>query len=264
MELQFSINQQHIKRIDNENVVADSRNYLKARFTFSDEWNGLIKTAVFTHGENTYNAILDAENGCVVPWEVIKSGYVHVSVFGGDLITVDKAEVFISSSGYAEGEETKEPSPTVYQQIIAMLEDIETGGIPEETVAKAVEKYLAEHPIESLTEEDVQKIVAEYVTAHKAELKGDKGDQGIQGEKGADGKDGINGKDGAKGEKGEPGAPGVNGTNGVDGKNGKDGKDGYTPIKGTDYFTAEEIEAIESDVTAKVLSSLVNAEEVAY
>lgn len=47
--------------------------------------------------------------------------------------------------------------------------------------------------------------------------------------KGKDGKDGIDGKDGK---------------NGVDGKNGIDGKDGYTPIKGEDYFTAEEVQEI--------------------
>lgn len=48
------------------------------------------------------------------------------------------------------------------------------------------------------------------------------------------------------------GDPGEDGTNGKDGINGQDGKDGYTPIKGTDYFTENEIEEIENDILEKV------------
>ena len=75
------------------------------------------------------------------------------------------------------------------------------------------------------------------------------GKDGKNGLNGQDGKDGIDGKDGAKGEKGDPGQkgekgdPGTNGTNGRDGTN---GQDGYTPQRGTDYWTATDIAAIES------------------
>ena len=51
-------------------------------------------------------------------------------------------------------------------------------------------------------------------------VKGDKGDKGNRGERGADGKDGINGAD---------------------------GKDGYTPQKGVDYFTAQDIKSLGID-----------------
>ena len=51
-------------------------------------------------------------------------------------------------------------------------------------------------------------------------VKGDKGDKGDRGERGADGKDGINGAD---------------------------GKDGYTPQKGVDYFTAQDIKSLGID-----------------
>lgn len=63
--------------------------------------------------------------------------------------------------------------------------------------------------------------------------KGDKGEQGIQGIQGPKGEQGLKGDKGDKGDIGEP---------------------GYTPIKGTDYFTQEEIEEIKSDILADVSS----------
>lgn len=52
-----------------------------------------------------------------------------------------------------------------------------------------------------------------------------------------------------KGKDGKDGIDGINGTNGKDGTNGIDGK---TPVKGVDYFTAAEIEAIEQGAADKV------------
>ena len=225
----FNVYKQKIKRTDTQQIVSDSRNYLHAAFTFSDDdWTG-IKTAVFKNGDVVKHAILDDNNECLVPWEVIKSGILHVSVFCGDLITADTATVYINESGYKDGGEPEPPTPTVYEQIIAMLNEIETGGIPDDKIADAVEKYLSEHPVETLTEEDVQRIVSEYVAAHKEELKGDKGDKGDTGAPGADGKDGADGAAGA---------------------------DGYTPVRGTDYWTADDIAEIQSYIDNQIGGAL--------
>lgn len=57
----------------------------------------------------------------------------------------------------------------------------------------------------------------------------------------------IKGDPGAQGEQGEQGEQGPAG---ADGANGKDGADGYTPVRGTDYWTAEDQAAIVADVLA--------------
>lgn len=113
--------------------------------------------------------------------------------------------------------------------------------------------------------------------------RGEKGDQGIQGIQGEKGEQGIQGEKGDKGDKGDQGIPGVdgtdgqdgispiasvqqtstgaivtvtdrngtttaelrNGTDGTNGTNGQDGQDGYTPVRGTDYWTSEDIAQIE-------------------
>ena len=266
----FKVNGQNIVRTDTNRVVSDSRNYLRASFEFSEEWTG-IKTAIFKSGDVVRNAILE-DNECLVPWEVIKHGFMKVSVFCGDLITADSSTVPITESGYAEGGAPQDPSQTVYEQIIAMLNDIETGGIPDDKIAAAVQAYLEAHPVEGLTEQDVQRIVAEYVVAHKEELKGDKGDKGDPGAPGNDGMDGADGTDGKSayniavdhgfvgteaewleslngepGKDGEPGQPGVDGTPGAD---------GYTPVRGTDYWTSDDIAEIQSYIDNQIGGAL--------
>lgn len=257
----FKVNGQHIVRTDTNRVVSDSRNYLRASFEFSEEWTG-IKTAIFKSGDIVRNAILE-DNECLVPWEVIKHGFMKVSVFCGDLITADSSTVPITESGYAEGGAPQDPSQTVYEQIIAMLNEIETGGIPDDKIAAAVQAYLEAHPVESLTEQDVQRIVAEYVAAHKEELKGekgDKGDPGTPGNNGMDGADGTNGKsayniavdNGFTGTETEW----LESLKGEPGKDGAPGADGYTPVKGTDYWTAQDIAEIQSYIDNQIGGAL--------
>ena len=243
MNLSFEITNQLIRRTDKNTVVADSKNYLYAIFTFSDEWQG-VKTAIFSHGGEKYHVLLENDM-CLVPWEVIKQGILGVSVFCGDLITSSTAYITVNKSGYSAGGTPSEPTPDIYSQIISMINDIESGNVSDEKIAEAVEKYLSENPVETLTEADVQRIVSEYVAAHKEELKGEKGDKGDPGTPGSDGLDGADGVDGKSAYdiavahgfvgteaewleslKGEPGKDGAPGEPGMDGA---PGADGHTP-----------------------------------
>ena len=92
----------------------------------------------------------------------------------------------------------------------------------------------------------------------------------------------LKGEKGDKGDKGEPGQNGADGQPGKDGIDGTNGLDGYTPVKGTDYFTAEEIASIEANAAAAVdlsaypttaqmntainnaIAAIVNGNEVSY
>lgn len=74
--------------------------------------------------------------------------------------------------------------------------------------------------------------------------KGPKGDTGAQGEKGDKGDTGAQGPQGLKGDKGDPGEQGIQGIQGIQGLKGDKGEDGYTPQKGVDYFTADDIASL--------------------
>lgn len=241
-------------------LIGDNADY-KATFTFDEEWNGYIKTARFMQNGKMIEEILENDE-CAIPIELLKKGCLKVGVYTSEMATTP-CEVYIKESIKQENGATPEPTPDVYSQIIAMLEKIEIQGVTDEQLEKAITKYFAEHPIETLTEEDVQRIVSEYVTAHKGELKGDKGDKGDPGAPGNDGMDGADGTNGKsayniavdngftgtetewleslKGNTGEPGAPGA---------------DGYTPVRGTDYWTAEDKAEIQSYIDSQIGGAL--------
>lgn len=76
---------------------------------------------------------------------------------------------------------------------------------------------------------------------------GPKGDTGPQGPAGADGQDGAQGPAGPQGEQGPAG---VQGPQGEQGPQGPAGADGYSPVRGTDYWTADDQASIVADVLA--------------
>lgn len=117
--LKFSVCNQHISS-DDICVVADSRNYLMALFEFDPTWEGVIKTAVFSNGDNVYNMLL-TDDMCRVPAEVVCGDGFFVSVFGGDLITADKVKVSVTPSGMVEGIAPPEPTPSVYDQMLTLV-----------------------------------------------------------------------------------------------------------------------------------------------
>lgn len=101
--------------------------------------------------------------------------------------------------------------------------------------------------------------------------KGDKGDPGAKGETGSTGPAGADGvtptvgtngnwylgetdtgkpSRGEKGDKGDTGPQGPKGETGDTGQQGPQGPAGKTPVKGTDYFTAEDKAALVQDVLA--------------
>ncbi len=124
MTLQFNISKQRIERADNEQPVADSKNYLYAKFNFlTNEWDNVAKSAIFTDGENTYTVLIDNDE-VLVPWELIHEGIIEVSCFGGDLVTTNTAKIRISPSGYTDGETPQPPTPSVYSEITQSLHNI--------------------------------------------------------------------------------------------------------------------------------------------
>ena len=76
---------------------------------------------------------------------------------------------------------------------------------------------------------------------------GSKGDTGATGATGPKGDQGPAGADGAKGDKGDKGDTGLKGDKG---DKGDTGPAGYTPVKGTDYWTSADQEAIVQQVLA--------------
>lgn len=131
MTLQFYVNNQTLSLNPAQKdikIVADSKNYLKARFIFqTSEWTrGVLRYALFTHNGKTYKKILGIEPGlksneCYVAPEVIKEGNFTVSVFCDDLITSTTEVIPVSASGYTEKIENQPITPSVINQMNTMM-----------------------------------------------------------------------------------------------------------------------------------------------
>jgi len=62
MRLHFHVEGQQLHISSPGLLVGESINYLDAQFTFSQEWEGLAKTAYFTCGDNSFAGYVDGDN----------------------------------------------------------------------------------------------------------------------------------------------------------------------------------------------------------
>lgn len=164
-----------------------TREYLKAEFSFSEEWDGMTKTAFFRGADgNTYSQLLK-DDACTVPAEALAaSGRVGVSVsgtLGETVITTDIKSFSVPAT--LSGGTPSDPEPTVWQQILdkvdetrqiaqSVRDDAEAGkfAASPEMVEQAVSVYIqaalspemhrnifrGKHLGESITEEQLEVI----------------------------------------------------------------------------------------------------------
>lgn len=137
---------------EKELLVSGSVNIYKAKFTFSEEWDGLSKTAVFRAGKKAISVILeeDKDYTCVVPWEVLQDygRPLNIGVYGSiedepietlpdepDMppIVEDMMDGIVTGNGVEEPSEPEpEPEPVV-ERIVRPTVWVEAGTIYEGT-----------------------------------------------------------------------------------------------------------------------------------
>lgn len=126
------------------------------RFDFDEEWaEHKAKTARFAW-EGKYIDVAFAGNEVEVP-EIYHTNYVNVGVYT-DGLTSAYAKVRCKFSIKCLGGIHPAPSDDVYNEIVAMLNDIKEDKVSDEQIEAAVIKYLAENPITpgATTEEAAQ------------------------------------------------------------------------------------------------------------
>lgn len=202
---------------EKEPVTSGSVNVYQAQFEFSDDWDGLTRTAVFQAGSVSRSVLLDESGTCTVPWEVLKTPRISLAagVCGekdGDVVLPTVwAWLGLIMEGAAPGEDAQPPTPDLWEQELAKKQDKLHG------------------QADQLVGFDDQ---GNAVPVDAAEaMQGPPGPQGPQGEPGPQGPQGpagTPGADGAPGPKGDPGEPGPAGPQGAPGDTGPQGPQGET------------------------------------
>lgn len=203
-----------------ETLTAGSVGVYPVHFSFSADWDGLTKVAVFRAGEKSVSMLLDDDGGCDIPWEVLTAEHAHsqlwVGVYGtrdGEIVLPTVWDTLGTIQEGAElGEDAREPTPGVVEQIIAAAETAQEATTAAITAAENAGKVAA----------------AIQEAKEKGEFDGADGAQGPVGPQGPVGERGPVGPTGEKGEKGERGERGEKGDRGDTGAPGRDGVDGKT------------------------------------
>lgn len=102
-----------------------TREYLKAEFSFSEEWEGMTKTAFFRGADWENHPKLLKNDACTVPAEALATpGRVGVSVSGtlGDTVITTDIKSF-SVPATLSGGTPADPEPTVWQQILDKVDE---------------------------------------------------------------------------------------------------------------------------------------------
>lgn len=118
MKIVINVTGQIIKPAKDYKIVSGLKNFLTCEFRFSDEWDGLTKTALFIAPDGTAYKVLLVDDMCVVPHEVIRAPSFGISVYAGDLLTASLYLMAVRESGYTQGVDPSQPTPDIYNQMI--------------------------------------------------------------------------------------------------------------------------------------------------
>lgn len=281
------------KRASGTGTIVCGNSDYKVIWNLDGEWDSFdTKTMRVQMPNGTHQDVVFTGNSAALPVQHA-AGWISIGLFAGDIHTSRGTSFWVEDAITTMDGSPADPMPDVYNQIMELIKGV--GGAEQDTIAKAVADYLAEHPVEetdptvpewakaekkpTYTAAEVGAVAqADLQAATDAALAQAKASGAFDGAKGADGKDGTNGKDGADGKPGAAGADGVtphigdNGnwyigstdtgqpSRGAAGAKGDTGADGKTPVKGTDYWTAADKQEIVNDV----LAALPDGTEVSY
>lgn len=136
-----------------EDVISHNSDYV-AEFEFDEEWQDKVKTVYFVCEDGSYKAVMMNGNSCSVPMLDGEHRRIFVGVQAGaakkpSVLKTTRPCCLKVRDSIADllGQPIPDPTPDVYQQIMALLEDIKQGEVSPEDIQKAVDNYLTENPI---------------------------------------------------------------------------------------------------------------------
>ena len=108
-----------------EVLTSGSVNVNEVQFAFSQDWEGLERTAVFRCGEASTSVLLDESGRCFIPWEALRvSGFpLLAGVYGRKEGEIVLPTMWVSlgriHQGVELGEDAHPPTPDLWEQLLA-------------------------------------------------------------------------------------------------------------------------------------------------
>ncbi|MBE6537980.1 MAG: hypothetical protein E7671_00755 [Ruminococcaceae bacterium] len=147
-----------IKVNEREPIVTGASKVYKVHFLFSEEWEGLVKTAVFKAGDVSVS-VLANEGHCIIPFEVLapeNAGKVlWAGAFGSDedgiKLPTEWNMLGVINEGAEPFDKGKEPSPSVIAQIYGVAKKAGEAAEEAKKSADTAEAILSDY--ESVSDE---------------------------------------------------------------------------------------------------------------
>lgn len=112
-----------------ETLISGSAYTYSVQFKFSDDWNGLVKTAVFKTPDGTMTKLLKPDGLTTIPWEVLKKFGVNLlcGVYGTKNGTQVLPTVWVNLGLIQEGTSTPDnpdlpPTPDAWDELVKLVE----------------------------------------------------------------------------------------------------------------------------------------------
>lgn len=197
-----------------EPITSGSVNVYHISFRFSEDWDGLDRTAVFRAGLESRAVLLGEDNETVIPWEVLAKPDVKLfcGVYGMQgghtVLPTIWASLGWIKPGAEPGEAARPPTPDLWEQALEGKGDnLELSG--QSLRLRSGEKVLSEV---ELPEGGGEGVPGPPGPEGPPGPKGEKGDPGPAGPEGPQGPQGVPGEQGPTGPPGEQGPPGPAGS----------------------------------------------------
>lgn len=241
----------------------------EVRLEFSSDWDGLMKTAVFTAGKVTRD-VVDVSEVVVIPAEVlaVPMRHLYVGIYGvsqdGSVTpTIRVKGPLIEPGADPSGDEGVDPTLPVWAQLQQEIDDLKDGITGGEGSGSAQNGENGATFVPTVSADGLLSWTNDKGLENPDPVS-IMGPQGETGSAGADGIDGTSVAVASVSQSTEDSGSNVvtfsdgttltvkNGSKGSTGAAGAAGQDGYTPIKGTDYFT----DADKAEMVAEVQSAM--------
>lgn len=222
-----------------ENLFSGGMNSIRVRFSFSPDWDGLGRTAVFKAGDVSCSVALDETGECVIPWEAlaVPGVWLEAGVYGaGDgqmILPTGLVGLGMILEGVSPGGEAQPPTPGIYEQMMGEIQKIR------ETVNAAADLSAHQPKLSAINTWMLWNAVENQYVDTGVSAVGPQGAQGLQGEPGPQGVPGEVGPQGLQGEAGPQGAQGEAGSQGMQGGPGPQGPQGLQGPQGEQGLPGE-------------------------
>ena len=131
--IRINVNGSVVSVQETEALYCGAQAVYTCSFAFDRSWDSFLKSAVFRVNSRAITAVIDENNSCVLPWELLVRDHIgsniEVGVYGvsaeREILTSVWDSIGTVREGSELGSDAREPSSGVYEQVMASIRRVD-------------------------------------------------------------------------------------------------------------------------------------------